>query len=99
MPESPERPEKHAAGGGGGGGEHMLNREHNPMMFAQIRSQTRSTKNATSPTTTATSEPKRTKIVHSTVVWGGARGGGRARQARTASNGADQQLPLVTAPF
>ena len=45
MPESPERPEKHAAGGGGGGGEHMLNREHNPMMFAQIRSQTRSTKN------------------------------------------------------
>ena len=75
MPESPERPEKHAAGGGGGGGEHMLNREHNPMMFAQIGSQTRSTKNATSPTTTA-SEPKRTKIVYSSLGWSARRRAG-----------------------
>ena len=79
MPESPERPEKHAAGGGGGGGEHMLNREHNPMMFAQIRSQTRSTKNRN----LADDDGQRAKTNEDrvAVVRGGARGG-HARRAR-----------------
>ena len=74
MPESPERPEKHAAGGGGGGGEHMLNREHNPMVFAQIRSQTRSTKNRN----LADDDGQRAKTTEDRVQYSLARGVERA---------------------
>ena len=64
MPESPERPEKHEVGGGGGGGEHMNNSEHSPMLFAYAHTstQTRSTKNATTRTTSEAQNGDRFRV-------------------------------------